>query len=114
MNPSDRRRSPRVEVLDKLQGQIVSLDVAVRIREISLGGMSIETQQGFQIGTVQDFMLTLGDGSGVELIGRVVYSRLTTDAARTFYVTGIQFIDDADDTEATVGGLIERVRPTSR
>lgn len=109
-NPAERRRSPRVEVLGKLQGQIVSLDVTVKIREISLGGMSIETQQGFLPGVVQDFMLTLGDGSSVELTGRVVYSRLTTDAARTFYVTGIQFVDDGETTETSVGGIISKVQ----
>lgn len=109
-NPADRRRSPRVEVLGKLQGQVVSLDVPIRVREISLGGMSIETQQGFSTGAVQEFLLTLGDGSSVELSGRVVYSRLTTDAERTFYVSGIQFVDENETAEASVGGIIDRVR----
>ena len=110
-NPADLRRSPRVEVLGKIQGQIVSLDVPVQVREISLGGMSFETEQSFPSGTVQEFMLTLGDGSGIELTGRIVYSRLTTDGGRTFYVTGVQFVDeDTPSTGSPVGGLIDRVR----
>lgn len=108
-NPADRRRSPRVEVLGKIQGQIVSLDVPVRIREISLGGMSFETPQGFHVGLVQEFTLTLGDGSTVELSGRVVYSRPTIDANRTYYVTGIQFVDERESVDS-VGGIIDRVR----
>ena len=88
----------------------MSLDVPVRVREISLGGMSIETQQSFATGAVQEFLLTLGDGSSVELTGRIVYSRLTTDADRTFYVSGIQFVDEADASDASVGGIIDRVR----
>jgi len=109
-NPAERRTSPRVEVLGKMRGQVVSMDVPVAVREISLGGMSIETQQGFQVGSVQDFYLTLGDGSGVELMGRIVYSRLTTDATRNFYVSGIQFVDGHDEQpDHPVDGLIRRV-----
>jgi hypothetical protein len=37
----ERRRSPRVVMLDRVQGRAVSLDVAVTVRDMSLGGMSI-------------------------------------------------------------------------
>ena len=109
-NPADRRRSARVEVLGKIRGQVVSLDVSVLVREISLGGMSIETPTAFTVGSACDFFLTLGDGAGVELLGKVVYSRATIEDGRTFYVSGIQFLDqDERAPETPVGGLIKQV-----
>jgi Tfp pilus assembly protein PilZ len=97
-------------VLGRLQGQIVSLEVPIAVREISLGGMSIETPVAFEAGEIRDFFLTLGDGAGVELAGRVVYSRPSEDASRQVFVSGIQFVD-RDDThpDQAVSGLIDRV-----
>ena len=110
-HPSDRRRSPRVEVLGRIQGQVASLDIPVRVREISLGGMSIESQDAFEVGGVKDFLLTLGDGAGVELLGKIVYSRPMTEARRNFYVSGIQFVDGGEsDSHGPVGGLIDGMR----
>jgi len=109
-DPADRRRSTRVEVLGKIQGQAVTVDVTVLVREISLGGMSIDTPKPFKVGSACDFFLTLGDGAGVELLGKVVYSRATVEDGRTFYVSGIQFIDRDDrDPGNPVGGLIQKV-----
>ena len=60
---SERRRSTRIEILGRLHGRVVSLDVPVRVREISLGGMAIETAVSFAEGAVHDFRLRLGDGT---------------------------------------------------
>ena len=110
-NPVDRRRSARVEVLGRIQGQVVSLDVPVLVREISLGGMSVETPEAFPVGSVNVFMLTLGDGAGIDVAGRVVYSRPSSDAHRRFYVSGVQFIDQTDSSSETpVGGLVTRIK----
>lgn len=110
-SPSERRRSARVEVLGKIQGQAVSLGLPVVVREISLGGMSVETPWAFPVGSVCDFLLTLGDGSAVDLLGKVVYSRPATEDGRTFHVSGIQFVDQDDrDPDNPIGGIIEKVK----
>jgi PilZ domain len=99
----DRRRSPRIELLGRLQGHSVSLEVPIVVREISLGGMAIETSEHLPAGSIHEFRLTLGDDSVVELLGRVMHSRNTAlpDATPVF-VTGVQFIDDHDDQAHTV------------
>jgi Tfp pilus assembly protein PilZ len=108
-NPADRRSSTRVEVLGRIQGQVVSLDVPVLVREISLGGMSVETPQAFPVGSVNIFLLTLGDGAGIDVAGRIVYSRPSSDADRQFFVSGIQFVDQDDrNPEMPVSGLITK------
>src|SRR6188508_2447276 len=95
-SPSDRRRSPRVEVVGKVQGRVASTDVAIVVREMSLGGMSIESEAAFELGAVTDFLLTLGDGAGVELFGRAVYTRPLEGSNTPRFLTGIQFVDQED------------------
>ena len=70
-NPADRRRSARVVTLGRLRGAITSLGTPLVVREISLGGMSVETVNSFPVGSVNEFLLTLGDGAGVEVLGKV-------------------------------------------
>jgi len=108
-NPSDRRRSPRVEVIGKVQGRVVSNDVAIVVREMSLGGMSIESETAFELGGVTDFMLMLGDGAGVEIYGRAVYTRPIEGAATPRFLTGIQFVDQEDAVHAPVHGMMSKL-----
>jgi hypothetical protein len=109
---TDRRRSPRIENVGRLHGHTVAFDVPVSVREISLGGMTVETALALGEGAVHEFLLTLGDGSVVQLTGRVLHSRQTTDtgAAQASYLSGIQFIEDEPDAAETVGQVIDKVR----
>jgi len=108
----DRRRAPRIELLGRLHGHSVSLDLPVSVLEISLGGMAIQTGLPFPVGAVHVFRLTLGDDSTVELNGRVMHCRNTAPTEATpVYVTGLQFVeDDPSETAPSVGDLIDRVR----
>lgn len=109
----DRRRSPRIEILGQLHATNVEGGQALTVREISLGGMAIETPGPFEVGSVHTFRLTLGDESTVEMAGRVMHSRRShaaSDAPITF-VTGIQFVDDEPaERQSAVGEIIDRVR----
>lgn len=111
MTDDDRRRSTRIELLGKLHGHTVSLELPVRVIQISLGGMAIETHVPFPVGAVHAFRLTLGDDSTTEIVGRVMHCRDTAPAgAEPLYVTGIQFVDDdPDNPNAGVGDIIDRV-----
>jgi hypothetical protein len=99
-------------MLDRVQGRAVSLDVAVTVRDMSLGGMSIETAFPFPDGATHEFSLTLGDGSTVVLRGRAVRSRTATgEDGSVRYITGIQFVeDDAEDGSGPVGGFIDKAK----
>lgn len=95
---SDRRRNPRVAILGKLHGHIVTLDVPVSVLEISLGGMGIQTTVPFPVDAIHAFQLTLGDNSVVRLKGRIAHcQRVAGDEER--YISGVQFIDEAADDE---------------
>ncbi len=103
----DRRRSTRIELLGRLHGHSVSLDLPVKVVQISLGGMAIETSLPFPVGAVHAFRLTLGDDSTTELVGRVMHCRDTAPAGtEPVYVTGIQFVEE--DAESA-SDIIDRV-----
>jgi len=81
-----------------MQGRTVALGLSVRVREISLGGMSVETAEPFELNSVHQFNLTLGDGATIELTGRVLRSaRVAPEGHPVHFVSGIQFIDDESD-----------------
>lgn len=103
---SERRRAPRMAILGRVHGHVASLDVPVTVREMSLGGLSMETGFAFPVGAVHEFRLTLGDGASVELKGRVVYSRETQSPGGTIFITGVQFVDD----DAAVDEIIDKIR----
>jgi PilZ domain len=108
----ERRRSPRVEMLGRLHGHVVSLGVPVIVREMSLGGLSMETTFAFPVGAIHEFRLKLGDGATVQLRGKVVYSRETPRPdGPSAYVSGVQFIDDEpSDGTATVDEILDRLK----
>ena len=92
---SDRRGNPRIQILGRLHGRAIALDVPVRVTEISLGGMALVTDIPFPVGAVHEFQLTLGDNSVVMLRGRVAHcQKIESDG--TQFLSGIQFVDDND------------------
>ena len=106
----ERRRSPRIELLGRLHGHVVSLDVPVTVREISLGGMAVETTFSFPVGVVHEFRLTLGDGAHVVLRGQARHSRQVASGQRQSFITGFQFVDEETHEHAgVVGDLIDRI-----
>ena len=74
------------------------------VRELSLGGLTLETAQPFDLGSVHEFRLTLGDGAAVLLKGRVMHCRNIARAGDApLFVSGVQFIDDdGPETDSTV------------
>ena len=108
---NERRKSKRVEILDRIHGHVVALDVAVTVLEMSLGGMRLETSFRFPTGSEHDFRLQMGDGSPLVLRGRVVRCLENIDRyGSTRYVSGIKFIDEEPpDGDGPVGGLLHKI-----
>jgi hypothetical protein len=104
----DRRRAPRVQLSSRLHGTL-SPDLPLRVVEMSLGGMAIESSVPFSVGALHVFTLTLGDGSTVEIAGRVMHSRPVDSASSSpVFATGVQFVEG--DGDSTAGDLLDRVR----
>ncbi len=112
LRAAERRRSPRIEILGRVRGHLVSLDMPIVIRDMSLGGMSMETIVPFEVGSVHEFRLTLGDDSWLLLRGEVRHSRnIAPPGAAPCYQCGVQFVDDKPSAESptTVAAIIEKI-----
>ena len=107
---TERRRSPRIEILGKLHGHVVALDVPAHVTELSMSGMGLQTDFALPLDAVHSFRLTLGDGSTVTLAGRVVRCQeVIRDEGDPVYVSGVEFIDETVDP-ATIESLIDQDR----
>jgi hypothetical protein len=73
----ERRQSPRVDLLAELQGRIVTLE-EVRVTQLSLGGMTIETGVPLSPRSSHEFRLSYGNRTAV-LKGHVAHSRVKVD-----------------------------------
>ncbi len=86
------RNSERIAILGALQGE-VKLFQPTSIREMSLGGMQVETSFPLQVDSLHEFRLTLRERS-VVIKGRVAHSRITdVDQDIVMYRSGIEFIE---------------------
>jgi hypothetical protein len=106
----DRRKSPRIDLLGRLNGHLVTLQRDVTVREMSLGGLSIETPFEFPIGAVHVFRLTLGDGFSIELSGRVMHTHpdpVPVDRER--HITGFRFLDEPPSIQPLISEFITRI-----
>jgi hypothetical protein len=108
---TDRRRTPRVDLLAELQGHIVTLDEVVQVTQLSLGGMTVETTAPLSPKLLHDFRISFGS-STVMVHGRVVHSRVVIRGDTIAYVAGIEFADPAPWVIQGIRRVIEDARTT--
>ena len=107
---ADRRRSPRIDLMGQIHGELASMDLPIVVLDISLGGMRIATPIAFEAGARGQFMLTLGDGAVVVVTGRIVRCQPIEGASPKAFASGVQFVDDADASGSTgVGEMLKKV-----
>ena len=105
----DRRKSPRLEVLGTLHGQIVPLRIAITVREIGFGGFSIETVFPLPVEAIHDFRFTLRNGSTVTVRGRVAHCREEVRETGSIYIAGLEFVDPLPARRRKAQALVTEV-----
>ncbi len=105
---ANRRRYPRLEVLDQIEGELVPLDVPVTLRDLSHGGFSIVSSNPFPPGTMHHFRFTAAVDAVVLLDATAVHCRLTSASAsgEFSYITGFEFVS-AEHTEDAIAVLLD-------
>jgi hypothetical protein len=82
------------------------------VRDISQGGMRVETAFPLQLNSLHDFRLSLGDRS-VIVKGRVASSEISdVDQDVVTYRSGVEFIDPADRVAAAIADFIKSLPST--
>jgi hypothetical protein len=105
---SDKRDSERVEILGGLQGEVMVFQ-PMAIKQMSHGGMQVETTFPLQLDSLHDFRLTLGARS-VVVKGRVAHSRITdVDQELVTYRTGIEFIEPSARVAEAIAAFVDAI-----
>ena len=102
----DKRDSERLDLLGGLTGEVMVYQPTA-IRQMSRGGMLVETTFPLQLDSLHDFRLALGDRSLV-VKGRVIHSRISNvDRDQVRYRSGIEFIEMSGRAEGVIAEFIE-------
>ena len=110
--PQDRRGSVRLEALGTLHGQLVPFRIAISVREVSLGGFSIETVFPLPLGAFQSFRFTLRSGAALTLRARIVHCRAETRGGKAVYVIGLEYVDSLPTRRQNAQSLIDEIETT--
>jgi hypothetical protein len=108
--PSSRRRqSTRTEILGELRGEITIFQ-PLSIREISAGGVGIETAFSLQLDSLHDLRLSLGEQS-VVLKGRVAHCSVAdVNQDLVTYRSGIEFIEPPERVQQVIADFLRAIR----
>ncbi len=107
------RDAERVSILGELHGEVMVFQ-PVAIKEISRGGVQIETIFPLQLDSLHEFRLSLGDRS-VVLKGRVAHCHISdVDHELVTYRAGIEFIEPSDRVYSVIAEFIEAIKTGRR
>lgn len=88
----DKRETERVPILGELQGEMMVFQPML-VKDLSRGGVTVETRFPLHIDSLHDVRLILGKKS-VVLKGRVAHSRISeVDHDIVTYRTGLEFVE---------------------
>jgi hypothetical protein len=108
----DLRDQDRLPLLSELQGEITVFQPIV-VREISRGGVTIETQAPLHLDSLHDLRLTLGQTS-VVLKGRVVHSEISdVDQEIVTYRAGLEFIEPSEHVATAISAFLDTIGGSS-
>jgi hypothetical protein len=109
MSGRDKRDAERVPILGQLQGEMMVFQPML-IRDISKGGVTVETRFPLHIDSLHDVRLTLGDTS-IVVKGRVVHSRISdVDQDIVTYRTGLEFVEPSQRTIGAIAEFLQAVK----
>jgi hypothetical protein len=108
--PISRRKYPRLEVLGRIEGQVLALDAKLSLRELSKGGFSANSDRPFAPGMPHAFRFTTANGLVVELSGMSVHCRIgsISNEGRQAYIAGFEWIEEPGSDEK-IAGLLDVV-----
>ena len=103
---TDRRIDVRFDITIPLDNTL-SFPSQFTVKEISLGGMLIQTEQALEIESVIPMGLSLQADNPVSFMGRVASCRKTEDKEKTHYDIGVEFKDLTDKDRTLLKTFID-------
>lgn len=109
----NQRSAPRVDVLLRLKGELVPLDVPIRMLNLSRTGFAVLSEARFRSGQRLHFRINGLNGGTVHVAAAAVHTEPRRDAPGV-YLTGFRFIpvrSDAAVPTADIVRLLASVAP---
>ena len=107
------RDSERVQILGDLHGEVMVFQ-PVEIKEISRGGVQVETGFPLHLGSLHEFRLTLS-GRSLVVKGRVAHCSISdVDQEIVLYRSGVEFIELSDRLRAVITEFIDAINARRR
>ena len=109
----DKRDAERIQILGDLHGEVMVFQ-PMAIKEISVGGAQVETGYPFQLDSLHEFRLSLGDRS-VVVKGRVVHSSISdVEEELVTYRSGIEFVELSERVFSVIADFVDAIRSGRR
>jgi hypothetical protein len=105
----DKRDADRILILGELQGEMM-LYQSMQVRDISKGGVTVDTRFPLHIDSLHDVRLTLGSTS-VIVKGRVAHSRIAeVDQDIVTYRSGLEFVEPSQAVSDAIAGFLANIK----
>jgi hypothetical protein len=105
------RDAERLTILGDLFGEVMVFEPML-IKEIGVGGATIETRFPLHLDSLHDFRMSLGDRP-IVVKGRVVHCRISdVDQDIVTYRTGIEFVEASDRVVNAIAEYLDGVKAT--
>ena len=112
-SPSGLRLHVRIHI-ENPEDAVLDFQEGHHVRNLSLGGMLIESDHSYEMGSKLPMEITLSENDAIRVLGRVVSSLLTGDDALEKYYVGIEFSDmSAKDRRMLKAFLLSHGSPES-
>jgi hypothetical protein len=109
MSSWDQRSAERLPILGELRGEIMVFEPLL-VKELGVGGATIETRFPILLNSLHDLRLTLGPQS-VVVKGRVVHSHISeVDQEEVAYLSGLEFVAPPDYVISAITAYLESLR----
>ena len=106
---ANKRDRDRVSILGDLVGEVMVYEPML-VKEVGIGGATVETRFPFHLDSLHDLRLTLG-GRSIVVKGRVVHSRISdVDQDIVTYRTGVEFVEPSERVTAAITEFLESVK----
>jgi hypothetical protein len=103
---ANKRNAERIPILGQLEGEVMIFQ-PMAIKEISRGGVQVETGFPLHLNSLHDLRLTLGEHS-VVVKGRVAHCTITdVEQELVLYRSGIEFIEPSAQVFGVIADFID-------
>ncbi len=88
---AERRKSPRIDVVQRVRGEVVRLDAEIVVHDLSRTGFAVVSKLMFEPGTLLDFRLSAEGSPDVTVSAEAVHTR-ALHPSPDLYLTGFKFL----------------------